>query len=732
MSQESAESLGVARDGLEEQNTPELAVDVAVDKSKDGEEVGTVSEEPGQVAEAADNGTVPVPSEVEESSVPAADAAAAIVPYVTKNDDQPADEEAEATTTVQFIAVSAEEHQRMVSSGELPVSVQGADVNMQIPGADAQQVRLIAVDSNGVPVTETAILQAAAEQAGIVFITKDENNHDVQITIDEAMKLSEGGSGSQHMITATTAAALLEQQNKESAVKDDAGDSDDENDGHSSKPSLQIRVYSQKDMSQAGEVIPIVSESSGSTLVTMNIPEEYSSAALMGTQSLEIADESVYEFQEPPTGKDAEDDSGKIAIMDSSMFKKSGPRRVVDKSRDRRKIYQCKECSFYSHRHSNLIRHIKIHTDERPYQCHICERAFRTNTLLRNHINTHTGTKPYKCAEEGCVMAFVTSGELTRHVRYRHTHEKPFKCTLCDYASVEISKLRRHFRSHTGERPYSCDECGKAFADSFHLKRHRMSHTGEKPFECPECQQRFTQRGSVKMHIMQQHLKTAPKFACEICHTLLGRKSDLNVHMRKQHAYLDTPIQCRYCGELFHDRWNLMKHQKSHRSYATRQGQNGRESKKRPWEVDEEEEEAVPAKLPAILDGNPADTLRTVTVLVENDEDPDEDETAAVLIQGVDLQDVTPEAIDELLANDDSEPVLLMKKKPSVEDNESLQVAASGSESQVKTVISQSGEIVQLVDMGNLVVADADEGESNLQIADAEDDLLGIAIATEE
>lgn len=734
MSQESAEALGVARDGLEEQNTPDLAVDGAVDKQNVAEEVGVVPEESDHVAQATDAGTA---SEVGESIT---DTPAPVVPYVTKNGDQPAEEEAEATTTVQFIAVSAEEHQRMVSSGELPVSVQGADVNMQIPGAEAQQVRLIAVDSNGVPVTETEILQAAAEQAGIVFITKDENNQDVQITIDEAMKLSEGGSGSQHLITATTAAALLEEQNKVSAVKEDAGDTDEENEGPSSKPSLQIRVYSQKDMSQGGEVIPIVSDSSASTLVAMNIPEEYSSAALMTTQGLEIADESVYEFQEPPTGKDAENDSGKLAIMDSSMFKKGGPRRLVDKTRDKRKIYQCKECSFYSHRHSNLTRHIKIHTDERPYQCHMCDRAFRTNTLLRNHINTHTGTKPYKCAEEGCDMAFVTSGELTRHVRYRHTHEKPFKCTLCDYASVEISKLRRHFRSHTGERPYNCTECGKAFADSFHLKRHKMSHTGEKPFECPECLQKFTQRGSVKMHIMQQHLKTAPKFACEICHTLLGRKSDLNVHMRKQHAYLDTPIQCRYCGELFHDRWNLMKHQKSHRSYATRQGQNGKEAKKRSWEVDDddEEEDVVPAKLPAILHENPVDTLRTVTVLVENDEDPDEDdEAAAVLIQCVEPQGLTPVAIHELLANDDTDPVLLMKKRPSIEgDNDkSLDVAASESETQVKTVISQSGEIVQLVDVGNLAAAsveDGEDGENNLQIADAEDDLLGIGIATKE
>jgi len=47
-----------------------------------------------------------------------------------------------------------------------------------------------------------------------------------------------------------------------------------------------------------------------------------------------------------------------------------------------------------------------------------------------------------------------SAGELVRHVRYRHTHEKPHKCTECDYASVELSKLKRHMRCHTGERPY--------------------------------------------------------------------------------------------------------------------------------------------------------------------------------------------------------------------------------------------------------------------------------------
>lgn len=51
------------------------------------------------------------------------------------------------------------------------------------------KVRLIAVDSNGIPVTEPTILQAAAEQAGIVFLVKNNKGINQQITIDSAMKV---------------------------------------------------------------------------------------------------------------------------------------------------------------------------------------------------------------------------------------------------------------------------------------------------------------------------------------------------------------------------------------------------------------------------------------------------------------------------------------------------------------------------------------------------------------
>ena len=61
---------------------------------------------------------------------------------------------------------------------------------MTMGGNEAQPVRLIAVDSEGIPVTDPQILQAAAEQAGIQFVSKDENDEENSITIDQAMQVS--------------------------------------------------------------------------------------------------------------------------------------------------------------------------------------------------------------------------------------------------------------------------------------------------------------------------------------------------------------------------------------------------------------------------------------------------------------------------------------------------------------------------------------------------------------
>lgn len=51
----------------------------------------------------------------------------------------------------------------------------------------------------------------------------------------------------------------------------------------------------------------------------------------------------------------------------------------------------------------------------------------------------------------------LLTGELLRHVQYAHTHEKSYKCGICDYACVERCRARDHMKMcHFGERerPY--------------------------------------------------------------------------------------------------------------------------------------------------------------------------------------------------------------------------------------------------------------------------------------
>ncbi|KAI1889993.1 hypothetical protein AGOR_G00168630 [Albula goreensis] len=270
-------------------------------------------------------------------------------------------------------------------------------------------------------------------------------------------------------------------------------------------------------------------------------------------------DVSVYDFEE-------EQQEGLLSEVNAEKVvgNMKPPKPTKIKKKGVKKTFQCELCSYTCPRRSNLDRHMKSHTDERPHKCHLCGRAFRTVTLLRNHLNTHTGTRPHKCTD--CDMAFVTSGELVRHRRYKHTHEKPFKCSMCDYASVEVSKLKRHIRSHTGERPFQCSLCSYASRDTYKLKRHMRTHSGEKPYECYICHARFTQSGTMKMHILQKHTENVAKFHCPHCDTVIARKSDLGVHLRKQHSYIEQGRKCRYCEAVFHERYALIQHQKSHKN----------------------------------------------------------------------------------------------------------------------------------------------------------------------
>ncbi|XP_043544581.1 zinc finger protein 407 isoform X1 [Chiloscyllium plagiosum] len=222
----------------------------------------------------------------------------------------------------------------------------------------------------------------------------------------------------------------------------------------------------------------------------------------------------------------------------------------------------CKYCGKVCKSSNSLafLAHIRTHTGSKPFRCTLCNFATAQLGDARNHVKRHLGVREYKC--HICGWAFVMKKHLSTHLLGKHgigtPKERKFVCEICDRTFTEKWALTNHKKLHMGQKPFKCTwlTCHYSFLTASAMRDHFRTHTGEKSFLCDLCGFAGGTRHALTKH-RRQHTGEKP-FKCDQCNFASTTQSHLTRHRRVHTG--EKPYKCPWCDYRSNCAENIRKH----------------------------------------------------------------------------------------------------------------------------------------------------------------------------
>ena len=202
--------------------------------------------------------------------------------------------------------------------------------------------------------------------------------------------------------------------------------------------------------------------------------------------------------------------------------------------------------------------------ETRPFKCGYkgCRKTYTTKQILQRHFVSHIGGLQFRCYTGGCTgtTRYCDKQALDRHIRKKHTSERPYECDFCNKRFMHSDTLASHRRKlHSvrneqtdkwiiltgdADMPFQCgyEGCGRKFTRIQSLKSHFPRHARDSQLRCylGDCSGkiRFRDRQKLLRHVRVHHTFEKP-YQCELCDKRFRCIEHLKYHREHVHSIKD-------------------------------------------------------------------------------------------------------------------------------------------------------------------------------------------------